>query len=306
MALPAEDILHTFFETSALDEVSTEQLQQVTEEYPYYGTAHFLLAKKLYHSKETKAEQALQKAVLHFPTELLLHFNLNYTEEAAETIVTALEIEEPVHKTEDENESNPFLEDLPEEEIPFSEVTEDIILNDKFSSAIPTSSELVADVAPEEAEPAEAEDVVIQDKLSNLLQEQAAAFEKPVETAEEIPVEIIAPHRVDYFESQGIKLEDEKNDKLSTQLKRFTDWLKQMKRINPNPTELRNDEAGEHEARDRAQHSNEPEEIVTETMAEVLIKQGKPEQAINIYEKLSFINPTKSAYFAAKIGELKS
>ena len=132
-------------------------------------------------------------------------------------------------------------------------------------------------------------------------------MKKPLETPEEIPVEIIAPHRIDYFESQGIKLEDQKvNDKLSAQVRRFTDWLKQMKRINPNLTEIKIDEAAEHEAQDRAQHSNEPEEIVTETMAEVLIKQGKPEQAINIYEKLSFINPAKSAYFAAKIGELKS
>jgi hypothetical protein len=54
-----------------------------------------------------------------------------------------------------------------------------------------------------------------------------------------------------------------------------------------------------------AEHSNENEEIATEAMAEVLIKQGKPEQAIQIYEKLSFINPSKSAYFAAKIEELK-
>lgn len=304
MALPAEDILQDFFETSVLGEVSREQLQRVTEEYPFYGTAHFLLSKKLYDSKETGSGQALQKAALHFPNELLLHFNLNYSEEAGEVIVTAPEAEEINNSP--EAETQPFTEDLPEAAIPFSEITEDITLNDKFSSEIPAQPELASDASPAEIEPAEIGDVIIQDKLSNLLQEQAAAFEKPVEVAAEISVEITAPHRIDYFESQGIKLEDEKNDKLSTQLKRFTDWLKQMKRINPNPTELKSDEAGEHEVQHKAEHSNEPEEIVTETMAEVLIKQGKPEQAINIYEKLSFINPSKSAYFAAKIGELKS
>jgi hypothetical protein len=111
-------------------------------------------------------------------------------------------------------------------------------------------------------------------------------------------------HRVDYFDSQGIRLE-EGNDKLGTQLKRFTDWLKQMKRISPNPVNLGNDEAGENQVQGIAAHSNEAEEIVTEAMAEVLLKQGKPEQAIHIYEKLSFNNPSKSAYFAAKIEELK-
>ena len=79
-----------------------------------------------------------------------------------------------------------------------------------------------------------------------------------------------------------------------------------MKRVNQNPADLGNDEAGESEVKNIAEHSNEPEEVVTEAMAEVLLKQGKPEQAIEIYQKLSFNNPSKTAYFAAKIEELKN
>jgi tetratricopeptide (TPR) repeat protein len=146
----------------------------------------------------------------------------------------------------------------------------------------------------------------INEKLSGMLRQQAAEFDKPVEVVAEIPVEITPYHRVDYFDSQGIKLEEEKvTDKLGTQLKRFTEWLKQMKRINPNPADLGNDEAGETEVQHIAEDSNKTREIITETMAEVLVKQGKPEQAIQIYEKLSFNNPSKSVYFAAKIEELK-
>jgi hypothetical protein len=40
-------------------------------------------------------------------------------------------------------------------------------------------------------------------------------------------------------------------------------------------------------------------------MAEVLGKQGRREKAIQLYQKLSFINPEKSVYFAAKIQQLK-
>jgi hypothetical protein len=54
-----------------------------------------------------------------------------------------------------------------------------------------------------------------------------------------------------------------------------------------------------------AENSNEPREVVTETMAEVLEKQGQVEKAIQLYIKLSFLNPEKSAYFAAKIQQLK-
>jgi len=41
-------------------------------------------------------------------------------------------------------------------------------------------------------------------------------------------------------------------------------------------------------------------------MAEVLVKQGKSEKAIEMYQKLSLLNPSKSAYFAAKIERIKS
>ena len=46
--------------------------------------------------------------------------------------------------------------------------------------------------------------------------------------------------------------------------------------------------------------------IITETLAELLANQGQTEKAINMYERLSLIFPNKSAFFAAKIEQLKS
>ena len=45
--------------------------------------------------------------------------------------------------------------------------------------------------------------------------------------------------------------------------------------------------------------------LVTESFAKILIKQGKTDQAIDIYEKLKLKNPEKSDYFAQKIEELE-
>jgi hypothetical protein len=42
-------------------------------------------------------------------------------------------------------------------------------------------------------------------------------------------------------------LKKEANDKLGGQLRRFTDWLKQMKRVNPNPSDLGTDQKAESE-----------------------------------------------------------
>ncbi|TAF49631.1 MAG: hypothetical protein EAZ62_09065 [Sphingobacteriia bacterium] len=146
-------------------------------------------------------------------------------------------------------------------------------------------------------------------KIASLVAAQLAAFKKPVEPAETL--EIDGPekslHTVDYFGSQGIFLDLTKipQDKLTTQLRKFTDWLKDMKSYNPQAIDLGTSPESEKAVAETALVSNESREILTETMAEVLAKQGQMDKAIQLYIKLSFSNPEKSAYFAAKIEQLK-
>jgi hypothetical protein len=113
-------------------------------------------------------------------------------------------------------------------------------------------------------------------------------------------------HTIDYFASQGIKLtlEDNPPDKLGKQLKSFTEWLKVMRRLPQKENELVSDTVSERNIQTIAAHSIEGREIVTETMAEVLVKQGKLDRAADMYRKLSLLNPDKSSYFAAKIEQL--
>ncbi len=47
------------------------------------------------------------------------------------------------------------------------------------------------------------------------------------------------------------------------------------------------------------------DDIVSETLAEIYLKQGKTDRAINIYNKLSLQFPEKNCYFAKKIEQLK-
>jgi hypothetical protein len=115
-------------------------------------------------------------------------------------------------------------------------------------------------------------------------------------------------HMVDYFASQGIKLvlEDQPADNFGKQLKSFTDWLKVMKKIPVSPSIEKGDEKETERIRHFAAHSLEDRDILTESMAEVLAKQGMYENAIALYQKLSLIYPPKSAYFASRIEQLKA
>jgi tetratricopeptide (TPR) repeat protein len=115
-------------------------------------------------------------------------------------------------------------------------------------------------------------------------------------------------HMVDYFASQGIKLilEDNPPDQFGKQLKSFTDWLKVMKKLPPRHSSGKEDEKENEQIRHFAAHSIEERDVLTESMAEVLAKQGMYENAIALYQKLSLIYPPKSAYFASRIEQLKA
>ncbi|MEN9570741.1 MAG: hypothetical protein RL172_1972 [Bacteroidota bacterium] len=115
-------------------------------------------------------------------------------------------------------------------------------------------------------------------------------------------------HTTDYFASVGIKLSEEvaSTDKLGKQLRSFTDWLKTMKKLQPDQaadtvvTEQTNSNIQR-----LAEKSNAEDEVITEAMADVLIQQGRHTKAIEVLKKLSLLNPGKSTYFAAKIEKIK-
>lgn len=129
--------------------------------------------------------------------------------------------------------------------------------------------------------------------------------DEPKETEDDLAFEPL--YTIDYFASQGIKLTeaDLKDDKLSQQVKSFTGWLKSMKKLHPNKLPEQ-DEVIEKIIQNASEVSNVESEVLTEAMAEVLVKQNKKGKAIEMYEKLSLKNPAKSAYFAAKIENLKT
>jgi hypothetical protein len=115
-------------------------------------------------------------------------------------------------------------------------------------------------------------------------------------------------HTIDYFASQGVKPPSLENpaDRFGQQLKSFTDWLKVMKRLPLAEVTRQIPVEKEKQVAELAHHSLDEKQVWTEAMAEVWIKQGERQKAIRIYEKLSLLDPAKSAYFAAKIDSLKT
>src|SRR5665647_780041 len=192
------------------------------------------------------------------------------------------------------------------------EIVEEEILEAQSFEIIPPANEIESDPISDtlheqnfqqEDEKIENQEVTVEN--NNFQNPAFIETELSVEDEEEIAFEPL--HTVDYFASQGIKITDQPitNDKLGNQMKSFTDWLKSMKKLHPGRLE-ENNIATEKLIQSAAEESNINTEVLTEAMAEVLIKQDKKEKAIEMFSKLSLINPSKSAYFAAKIESIKS
>ncbi|HET9055998.1 MAG TPA: hypothetical protein VFN30_04035 [Chitinophagaceae bacterium] len=251
------------------EELAASDLEELAKKYPYSFLHQFLFAKKVSQIDETAYRKQVPKAALLTNNIPWLQFILyNNSEITTHTNTFEKTIEERV------NNASPVFEE-PDEMGEVIETENELYLANERNEDV--NGSLVSSILDREKEIAEEKNELNYEPL----------------------------HTVDYFASQGIKTVSEKlpNDKLSKQLKSFTEWLKMMKRLPVEETTVIS-EIEEQKIQTSAEDSNEVKDVITEAMAEVLVKQGKMEKAKNIYHKLSLLYPEKSPYFATKIEQL--
>ncbi len=340
------DLFHRLLQQPALlNNVSTEELEQITDQYPWFAKGQFLLAAKMKQTNHALADEQLQKAAVYYHQPLWFHFQFNQfsqqpapstsMQEASSTIhqENTVEQTEALPETADEQDANDTdalfnaeamieVEEIKEE---LNAPVTDAVLNAEAIIEVEEIKEElnapVTDAVLDAEVLIEAQAIKEQEAFMNnaeielnaeIMIEAADSKEEPTspnaKAEKEEPVFTFEPfHTVDYFASQGIKLQEEKNhpDQLTQQVKSFTQWLRSMKKIYvEEKKEL--DPNREQAVVNIATESNQPTEVITETMADVLIKQGKLSQAIDLYRKLSLLHPEKSVYFASRIKELNS
>jgi len=280
---------------STLQAVPIDQLESLVQTYPYFAPATLLYNAKCKAEGESSSyESSLGKSFLFTDNPLWTSF---LSQESS--------VKEEVGMPETPVANKPVIHSSKTIDIPTMDHVRDIIKSID-PRKIPDNPPEVDETEEEYEEPLD--ELPLPDhKLTDLLSEQLADFKKPVDSGAQLEIETERLHTIDYFASQGIKIDLSKipQDKLTSQLRKFTDWLKQMKHANNEPADLGTGSDLEQAVALIAENSNESREVVTETMAEVLEKQGQLDKAIQLYIKLSFINPEKSAYFAAKIQQLK-
>ena len=254
---------------------SKEFLEQVTTDHPYFSVGQFNLLQQMDTLTPNYAQQAA-KTALFFNNSYWLNFQLEQKKQEKEIISEPVS-EMAIEKNTDNNDDKIILK---------------------------TEAAIVETNNADNDDDAQMEPEIEPIKL---------ALKLPEEHSKGNDLLFEPMHLVDYFASQGIKLSDEvqPTDKLGKQMKSFTEWLKTMKKIHPPGAEPQNTavtinpDLVEKAIQTLAEKSNSEDEILTESMADVLGRQGKLAKAAELYQKLSLLNPSKSAYFAAKIENLK-
>jgi len=312
-------LVRSIFQKESLDDCSLEELQAMARQYSYFTPVQFLLAEKLKTTDENLYKEQLQKLSLHFNNPLWLDYLLNaYKGEDLNVLATSkipeTVKEEVIESMKDDSPGTPVIS---EEEIPGS-----MIVNEEAAHSAVEAFEPIKDEISGSTEKNEEPTEFVEQTNTGTEMETPGSFAEenneaqipipPLPDLSQQPAETelsFQPyHTVDYFASQGIKFvpEEKPVDRFGKQLKSFTEWLKAMKRLPQTETSKITDITSDTKVEQMAEHSIDESEVVTETMAEVWIKQGNKEKAIETYNKLSLLNPDKSAYFASLAEQLKS
>jgi len=267
---------------NSLEECDLDEIKNLANRYPYFAPAQFLLLQKLKQENSPDYSAQLQKSVLYYHDPLQFEYFISsgrfYTERDLE--------ESPQPAVNHESFHRP-------------DTTTDQQEQQNFETTVSSKIEIIDVIqgAAESEEPITA-------SMEKVLEKEKKQSE---ETAEKDDLLFEPYHTVDYFASQGIKLSQEEvpKDKFGKQLKSFTDWLKTMKRLPVAELPKNIDASSETKVQHLAEDSVHDADVVTEAMAEVWIKQGNLQKAIETYNKLSLLNPSKKAYFAGLIENLK-
>jgi hypothetical protein len=294
-----------------LDEDTLPALTEIVEEFPWFQSARMLLVKNLHVLDHVRFNGELKQASAFIADRKLL-FELIHRVQAIE------EVEEEVQEQEEKV--------IPTPEKVVSEDRKEQVVSDISEGSSVRMTASVSSVN----EYFQTDDVFETNEGESL---DFSAFTEPKEKE---PVEMqVRGGLLDYETSSysGYELQesiDPEEDKDSN--RSFSDWLtvlkhapvekeefepvkKKSQQIIDNflnlespkiiPVKSLQDEEQPHKTKVESQDDDDGDDLMSETLASIYIKQKHYDKAIAIYEKLRLKYPEKNAYFAQRISDLE-
>lgn len=258
-----------------LGRFSTNQLEDMAQQFPYFHQAHLMLAKKYQQEGNPKFDEQLQLAVLYSQDREFLYSLFKQNK-------SAVSITETPPPTETENLN------LPKEEIPFQEQPEVTIEGKSIS--LPVEGIV-------EEKSIEKEQEIFTLNESHTFDEWLKVFNP------------ISNLKLEVVEETVSEKKDEELEQLIISNLPLNELVEEEKHYSKGLDKFIEEQKLKHKAQETTMPVNENElssELITETIAKVYEAQKKYAKAIKAYEILALKYPEKNDFFATRIIELKN
>jgi hypothetical protein len=317
----AETLAGFIKEPSRLYQVSYQELKTLAMQYPYAQNLHLLLLEKSLMDRHSETGENLEKAAVYMPDRTLLFNKLKAYETSEVPDNSWLTHEGEVLVLKDLHTLPPLVkESLPAEEprmqmewsLPAMPPTEEIEEDEEETLSVPV---IASPAAPQTDTPAPIPpppDRNYLDAVAAIAASGIPAASAIWHAVKEVPQPVAEPE-------PEIKKEAPVSAPLSKNS--FESWRRMHQPSLPRPIPAAKP-AGpepsapiEKPAKNRSKEDpikaivhksvTDNEGLASETLADLLARQGAVERAVKMYERLMLIFPEKSTYFAAKIEQLK-
>ena len=260
---------------------AVEQMEEVIDRYPYFQLIHTLIAKAKHDQQAPDAYAALGRAAIYAPDRRLLR-RVFYDEL---TVVLP----------DSETEAKP--PDLAAATVADSD--EPLTANSIETTTVEEGTDPSKDKALTPIAEESRSDQTFEEEESDSLREELA---KTLEDLRASRGHVAEPRSVVEEEPDAEDISVPRTDVPRTRQQEIIDRF-----VAANPQITRETSATNENAPDLSAPSSAfQDDLVTENLAEIMLKQGKTDKAVNLYEKLMLKYPEKKAYFAQKIEQLKN
>ena len=282
----ASDIIR-LLNTNHYAPADLDEMNKLCRDFPEFSTVH-LLKVRIMEALGHEKQQQLKVAAIYSMNRKKLHQLVTEVKQSAEPEVEAEPLDENTEIIEFSEESNEHADVIIEQHAPYAGLEPDTELLELDEE----SPEELLEILDEESEEPPVEDTA-EETVEELVEETVE------ETVDEVSDELHSPLEKDETDMEEPEMEvDEMPEKGNNHL--ITSFI--SGESGPIRADLETSLKGDVSLASIREHDG----FITDTLAQIYVKQGLYAKAIYAYEKLSLKYPEKSAYFAAQIEKIRN
>src|SRR6056297_1661163 len=323
-----KQLLKTYLKKpESLDKSSLKELEDLIKEFPYFQTARVLHAKNLNNLNDHRFENTLRKTAVYAPDRgRLFQIIMKDVSEKDESDRTGSTQSKANIKTEKTQRKAPATDTEQKTPKAKSEPEQTNKAEPKDKKHTPPAAKPATEAKPSVKPSEENLNDVLQQRLDELKKKISPPQETPKETKQAETTELKAE---DFFSAlpsvssreqksrysltnlehnnqrrESIQEKEQGKKMPRTQKQALLDkFIKSESELSGPRVSVNKD--GHAKQKTVEQAFETPKELVSETLAEIYIKQGHYEKALSAYKKLSLKYPQKNIYFASQIEKIK-